>query len=100
MPCGFVLPQDIYRKLLEAESVPVAHEKCKCTIITRTEQNYGRVPLAGLCRNFVRPGWLLCAYGYADKRRMAYPISMRQRRIVRRLKPHTGAFWREIELYV
>ena len=53
MPCGFVLPQDIYRKLLEAESVPVAHEKCKCTIITRTEQNYGRVPLAGLCRSFI-----------------------------------------------
>ena len=26
--------------------------------------------------------------GYADKRRMAYPISMRQRRIARRLKPY------------
>ena len=27
MPCGFVLLQGIYRKLIEAESVPVAHEK-------------------------------------------------------------------------
>ena len=27
MPCGFVLPQGIYRKLLEAESVPAAHEE-------------------------------------------------------------------------
>ena len=49
------------RKLLRLEkgaflNKPAAHGEvpfCKRTIITRTEQSYGRVPLAGLCRLFI-----------------------------------------------
>ena len=44
--------EDYFSRLV-AEGFEFDASYRKRTIITRPEQNYGRVPLAGLCRNFV-----------------------------------------------
>ena len=44
---------NIFDKVIDGQKVEDSEKEGKRTIITRPEQSYGRVPLAGLCRLFI-----------------------------------------------